>query len=64
MFYVYVILSSSHNNRYIGSTDNVVKRVDEHNKGKCRYTSGRKPWMLIYKEQYATRSEAIKRESF
>ena len=64
MFYVYVILSSSHNNRYIGSTDNVVKRVDEHNKGKCRYTSGRKPWTLVYKEQYATRSEAIKREKF
>jgi len=64
MFYIYVILSPKYNNRYIGSTNNVVKRVKEHNEGKCRYTSGRKPWTLIYKEQYATRSGAMKREKF
>jgi len=64
MYYVYVIRSVSHNNRYIGNTDNVLKRVKEHNAGKCRYTSGRQPWKLIYHEQYQTRMEAMKREKF
>lgn len=64
MYFVYVIKSSTHNTRYVGSTDNVFERVAEHNNGKCRYTSGRKPWNLIYQEEYHTRSEAMKRENF
>ncbi len=64
MFYVYVLLSLSYNNHYIGSTGNLDKRVEEHNSGKCRYTSGRLPWKLIYQEEYASRSEAMKREKF
>jgi len=59
-----VIKSSFYDTRYIGSTDNVLKRITEHNKGKCRYTRGRKPWKLIYQEEYQTRSEAMKREKF
>ena len=64
MYYVYVIQSIVYLNRYIGSTDNVKKRVAEHNKGKCRYTKGRIPWILIYQEQFNTRAEAMKRERF
>ena len=64
MYYVYVIKSLSHKTRYIGSTDDVTKRLQEHNNGKCRYTSGRRPWKLIYEEKFKTRSEAMKREIF
>jgi predicted GIY-YIG superfamily endonuclease len=64
MFHVYVIQSLTHNTRYIGSTDNVSKRIAEHNIGKCRYTCGRQPWKLIYQEDYQTRAEAMKREKF
>jgi len=63
-YHVYVIKSVTHATRYIGSTDNVLKRLFEHNNGKCRYTSGRKPWKLAYQEKYDTRSEAMKREKF
>jgi len=64
MYDVYVLQSITYNTRYIGSTDNVPKRIHEHNLGKCRYTSGRKPWKLIYQKEYSTRSEAMKREKF
>lgn len=64
MYYVYVIKSLTHNNRYVGSTDNINKRLNEHNLGKSRYTSGRRPWQLIYKEEYSTRGEAMEREKF
>ena len=64
MFFVYVIKSLSHKNRYVGSTDNIDKRIREHNLGKCRYTKGRIPWSLIFSETYSTRNEAMKRERF
>ena len=64
MCYIYVIRSLSLNTRYVGSTDNVFKRVEEHNLGKCRYTSGRRPWKLILQEKFNTRGEAMKREKF
>ncbi|MCU0640934.1 MAG: GIY-YIG nuclease family protein [Candidatus Margulisbacteria bacterium] len=62
-FYVYVLQSLSYNTYYIGSTGNVERRLREHNSGKGRYTSGRVPWRLVYKEEYPSRREAIKRES-
>ncbi|MFA6411037.1 MAG: GIY-YIG nuclease family protein [Candidatus Buchananbacteria bacterium] len=64
MFYVYVLKSLFYNNRYVGSTNNVVKRIEEHNAGKCRYTSGRRPWKLLYQEQHDSRSNAMIREKF
>lgn len=64
MYSVYVIQSLSHGTRYVGSGVDVLKRLAEHNLGKCRYTSGRKPWKLIYQEVYSSRSEAMKREKF
>ncbi|PIY97078.1 MAG: endonuclease [Candidatus Kerfeldbacteria bacterium CG_4_10_14_0_8_um_filter_42_10] len=64
MYFIYVIISINYSNRYVGTTDNVEKRVMEHNAGKCRYTKGRMPWKLIYTETYNTRAEAMKREKF
>jgi putative endonuclease len=62
MYYIYVLKSLSHNSRYIGNTNNIEKRLLEHNNGKVRYTKGRRPWKLIYNEEFDTRSEAMKRE--
>ncbi|HRY82956.1 MAG TPA: GIY-YIG nuclease family protein [Candidatus Moranbacteria bacterium] len=63
-YFIYVIKSKIYKTRYIGSTSDVLKRLKEHNSKKCRYTSGRTPWELIYKEAFKTRSEAMKREKF
>ncbi|MDO8505950.1 MAG: GIY-YIG nuclease family protein [bacterium] len=64
MYYIYIIQSVTHSTRYVGSAEIVVQRLKEHNAGKCRYTSGRKPWKLLYQEEYPTRSEAMNREKF
>ncbi|HSA83732.1 MAG TPA: GIY-YIG nuclease family protein [Patescibacteria group bacterium] len=64
MFYTYVLKSISYGTRYVGSAEDVNKRLIEHNAGKVRYTKGRRPWKLIYKESYKSRSEAMKREKF
>lgn len=49
---------------YYGSTADVEERLKIHNKGKVRYTKGRRPWILHYQEEFATRSDAFKREQF
>ncbi len=61
MYSVYVILSES-GILYVGQTDNLSRRLEEHNAGVSFYTRRSKSWKLVYKEEYATRSEAMKRE--
>lgn len=64
MYFVYVLRSVDYGSRYVGSTDSVDKRLKEHNSGASKYTSGRRPWTLIHKEEFRTRSDAQQREKY
>ena len=59
-FYVYIIYASSIDKYYIGQTENIAKRIEEH---RSRKNLGADDWQLKYSESYLTRSEATKRES-
>ena len=49
---------------YVGYTNNLKKRINLHNLGKgAKFTRGRK-WILIYKEKYKSKKEAISREYY
>ena len=49
---------------YVGYTKNLKKRITLHNSGKgAKFTRGRK-WILIYKELFKTKKEAISREYY
>lgn len=62
MFYVYILLCSD-NTLYTGYTNDIAKRVRNHNNGKgAKYTKYRTPCNLVYYETYGTKSEAMKRE--
>lgn len=62
MYYVY-ILSCKDGSYYTGSTNNVEKRFKDHLAGKgARYTKSHKPEKIIYREEFSTKSEALKRE--
>lgn len=62
MLYVY-ILKCSDNSFYIGVTNNVQKRLWEHNNSVVKgYTSKRIPVDVVYLEEYSDPSEAIRRE--
>ena len=50
MFYTYILQSSKDNSYYIGSTIDIIKRVEKHNKGYSQYTKTKRPWDLVYKE--------------
>ncbi len=65
MYFVY-ILRTSGNTLYIGQTNNLEKRLQEHkNKsGKsAKYLRMFSSFQLVYKEEYPTRVEAMKREA-
>jgi len=49
---------------YVGYTNNLKKRIILHNSGRgAKFTRGRK-WVLIYKEKYKSKIEAISREYY
>ena len=64
VFTTYILQSEKDNRFYIGSTGDVGKRVVKHNKGYSRYTKGKGPFKLAYKEDYETLSGAKKRECY
>jgi len=63
---VYILKSASTSQFYIGHTDNLERRISEHNDPSyegTQYTKRhRGPWKCVYTEEYETRSLAIIRE--
>ena len=64
-FYVYMLVTKGIKKiTYVGYTNDLMKRVKLHNLGKgAKFTRGRK-WVLIYKEKYKSKKEAISREYY
>ena len=64
-YYVYMLKSEGIKPiTYVGYTNNLKKRIALHNSGKgAKFTRGRK-WMLIYKEKFKSKKEAISREYY
>jgi putative endonuclease len=66
MIYTVYILKTSGNTLYTGQTNNLEKRLKEHNSKtikSAKYTRCFDNCELFYKEEYSTRGEAMKREA-
>jgi putative endonuclease len=63
-YFTYILKSEHDGTYYYGSTKDCEARLKMHNSGKSRYTKGRRPWKLYYFEEYESRGEAVKRETF
>jgi len=62
MFTVYILKSVTTGRFYVGCTNNVNRRLEEHNKNKTRSTKNKGPFELIHQENYNSLSEGRKRE--
>lgn len=60
-YFVYVIRCDN-NSLYIGQTNNLVKRWEQHRDGEVSWTSKHKPVEIIHHEIYDARDEAVERE--
>ena len=64
MFIMYVLRSEKDGRLYVGFTENLKRRISEHNSRKTKSTKGYRPWELVYYESLETRTEARKREKY
>jgi putative endonuclease len=62
MFCTYVLYSGKLNKFYVGSTENVEIRLEQHNSGSVKFTSRGMPWVIKYTEEHPDRISAMKRE--
>lgn len=62
--YVYILKSKKDNRTYTGSTDNIERRLSQHQKGQVTSTKNRLPVELIYSEQFSSLEEARKKEKY
>ena len=62
MNYTYIVKCSD-GSLYTGWTNNLEKRIKDHNAWRgAKYTKTRRPDVLVYKEEFPTKQEAMKRE--
>ncbi|OGN04750.1 MAG: endonuclease [Candidatus Yanofskybacteria bacterium RIFCSPHIGHO2_02_FULL_44_12b] len=64
MYFVYILKSGKDGNLYIGLTNNIERRLNEHNRGRNLSTKHRVPFKLLYQERVGSRIEARKREKY
>lgn len=64
MYYVYAIKSLEKNYIYVGLTNNIDRRFNQHNNGKEKTTNFYKPFVLIYQEKFKTRTDARRKEKY
>jgi len=60
---LYILQSETSCRFYVGSTDDLDRRLSEHLRGHTPSTRGRGPWKLVYTEEFATLIDARQRES-
>lgn len=60
-FYVYIVKCND-GSLYTGYTNNIKRRLKEHNSGLSKYCRGRLPIKLEYLEIYKTQKSAMNRE--
>jgi len=64
MWYTYVLESFKNKSWYIGCTNDLKSRFNEHNRGKSESTRTSVPFKLIYYEACLDRKDAFKREKY
>lgn len=64
MHSVYVLRSKKDDNLYVGYSNNIKNRFEEHQKGVVSSTRDRRPFEIIYCESYKNRKDAMNREAY
>ena len=64
MHYVYILESKIDSSKYIGSTSDLKARLHAHNTGSARYSSSKKPFVLIWYCAFRDKTAAVKFELY
>jgi len=63
-YYIYVLQSRKDNKFYVGFTENLKSRFEQHNKGNVISTKDRRPLQLVYSEACLDKHDAMHREKY
>ncbi|RLD58138.1 MAG: GIY-YIG nuclease family protein [Bacteroidetes bacterium] len=61
-YFVYIIYSKNIDKFYIGFTKNISERIRKHNSNHKGFTGKTNDWVIVYNEEFKTKSEAYSRE--
>lgn len=64
MYYLYILVNLKGSKTYVGITDDIDRRIKDHNEGKSKFTSTFGPWKLMYSEEIESYNKARKRERY
>ena len=64
MYYVYVLKSLKNGKLYKGFTEDLKRRLREHNSGNSTFSRNNRPWELIYYEAFRLKENAKNEEKF
>jgi len=64
MYYIYLLYSKKNRGLYIGFTENLRRRINEHKRGSVTSTKSRLPLKLIHYEAFLIKQDAKAREEY
>ncbi|WP_370390779.1 GIY-YIG nuclease family protein [uncultured Winogradskyella sp.] len=64
VYYVYILFSAKHKKSYVGMTNDLERRLLEHNSGYSPYTAKFGPWELLHAESFESGQDARQREKY
>lgn len=64
MFYNYILKSTKTGEFYKGFSDDIERRIHEHEVGKVASTKNKRPWLLVHVELTKSKIEARELEKF
>ena len=64
MYYTYVLLSEADRRLYIGATQDLRRRIEQHSAGRVGSTAYRGPLQLVYYEACLSPDDAYRRERY
>ena len=64
MYFVYVLQSLHHDFRYTGMTQNLERRLSQHDRGSTSSTKFYAPFVIIHSEAFESSNEARTREKY
>jgi len=62
-YFTYILYSSKLDRYYYGQTNDLLRRIAEHNSGITKSTKSGIPWEILYSKSFNTRAEAVKLET-
>ncbi len=64
MYYLYILLNEAKTRTYTGVSDDIDKRLKEHNDGRATSSRPYRPYKIIHTESFTTLIKARQKEKF